>query len=163
MHQSYEELLTWAYVGEVWGEHVLERLVEDKTFAVEHEHLLLLLALESRTRQTLEAVVAAYGRDVDTRPTDDEAEQYAQSLAASQDWNAFVRETLDIATSALPQSEKMRDLGSARDADALNETVEHEQAVISYAQARLTGLDDAAAGAVSAHLTAWARQPTTAP
>ncbi|GCD91196.1 hypothetical protein [Nocardioides sp. LS1] len=162
MDQTYEELVTWAYLGEVWGERMLERLLTEDVFAEERDHLRLLLALESRTRRTLERVVIAHGLDLDPGPSHKEAEEYVSTLGRNQDWDAFMRETLEIATSALPQFEKMRDLGPDDDADALQETVEHEEAVLGYSMARLAGQTEQAAAAVSAHLTTWARRSVAA-
>lgn len=163
MSATYDDLLVWAYVGEVWGERMLERMLQDDTFSDERDHLRLLLALESRTRQSLEAVVSARGLSADTSTALQEADDYADGLARNQDWDAFMRETLEIATSALPKFQQMCDLGPEAEKGALNETVQHEEAVIRYSSARLAGQPDVAAEAVSNHLATWAHGPVTSP
>ena len=117
MAQTYDDLLVWAYVGEVWGQHMLERLLEDDTFSSERDDLLLLLALETRTRQALEALISSRGLVVELAPAHQEAEDYAQRLAQEQDWEAFMRETHGIATSALPDFERLRDLAPASEVE----------------------------------------------
>ena len=163
MAQTYDDLLVWAYVGEVWGQHMLERLLEDDTFSSEREDLLLLLALETRTRQALEALISSRGLVVELAPAHQEAEDYAQRLAQEQDWEAFMRETHGIATSALPDFERLRDLAPASEVGPLVETVEHEQAVLNYSSRRLAGEPGQAAMAVSDHLGKWMPRPVEAP
>ena len=163
MAQTYDDLLVWAYVGEVWGQHMLERLLEDDTFSSERDDLLLLLALETRTRQSLESLISSRGLVVELGPAHQEAEDYAQRLAQEQDWEAFMRETHGIATSALPDFERLRDLAPASEVEPLVETVEHEQAVLSYSSCRLAGQPDQAAMAVSDHLGKWMPRPVEAP
>ena len=141
---------------------MLDQMLADGTFADENDHLLLLRSLESRTRQTLEHVVSSRSLTVDVTDAHREAKDYAQALAANPDWDGFMRETLEIGTAALPEFEKLRELGAAEHAQALQETVEHERAVIDYSSARLAGRRAAAALAVSAHLESCGerRQPT---
>jgi hypothetical protein len=155
MSKTYEDLLMSAYVGEVWGEHMLARMLEAGTFPTEREHLRLLLALESMTRRTLEVIVTAEGLDPDIASAKDEAESYARKLAMEDDWDAFMRETLGIATEALADFEQLRDLGPDEARQGLVETVEHEEAVIAYASARLDGDETAAAAVVAQHLRKW--------
>ncbi|MDZ5621079.1 hypothetical protein SFC88_09590 [Nocardioides sp. HM23] len=163
MDQTYDDLLVWAYLGEVWGERMLERLLQDGTFADEREHLQLLLALESRTRQTLEAVISSRALDVSLEDARQEADAYAKGLAQTQDWEAFMRETLEIAMTALPDFEKLRDLDAGPAVEALIETVEHEKAVLAYARSRLARRPREAAEAVSVHLAKWAPHSAAAP
>lgn len=155
MNRSYEELLEWAYLGEVWGERMLTRLLELGTFGVERDHLRVLLALESQTRRSLESLVTQTGLDVELDATLEQADQYADELAGTGDWDTFMKETQAIATSALPEFERLRGLCPAGAVRALTETVEHELAVIDYSSLRLQGRPDDAVAAVSRHLSAW--------
>lgn len=163
MTTTYDDLLAWAYLGEVWGERMLERLVRNDTFSGERDDLLLLLALESRTRQMLEALVTSRGLVVDLEPARQEAQTYAQVLAHGQDWESFMRETRAMATSALPDFERLLDLGPAADGGTLEETVEHEHAVLRYSTCRLAGLPRQASMALSQHLAKWVPVPLAAP
>lgn len=162
MSKTYEELLRSAYVGEVWGEQMLARMLEAGTFPAEREHLRLLLALESMTRRTLEEIVTAEGLDADIATAKDEADSYARKLAREDHWGAFMQETLDIANEALADFEQLRDVGPDQFRRGLVETVEHEEAVIAYASARLDGDEGAAAAAVSEHLRKWTTNTSSA-
>jgi hypothetical protein len=73
-----------------------------------------------------------------------------------------MQETLDIANEALADFEQLRDVGPDQFRRGLVETVEHEEAVIAYASARLDGDEGAAAAAVSEHLRKWTTNTSSA-
>lgn len=155
---AYRELLIWAYLGEVWGQRMLEQVLESKVFLAETQGLRVLLTLETRTRLRLKTLV---GHDPETTVAEGdalrEAEEYAASVEHLANWLGWMRETEELTSGFLPKYERLAALGSPDALPVLQETLEHEHAVQQYAAQQLLGNNREAVQAVIDHLRKWSR------
>lgn len=154
--KTYEELVRWAYLGEVWGQAMLERLIELDVFPAEADHLEVLRRLETRTKLRLKSIV---GADPQVAESEDESMrsgvEYADAVGRSADWIAWMVDTRRLTGGAVPDYERLLELGPEDAAPALRETLEHELSVLGYAQRRLDGQREDAMHVVVQHLRKW--------
>lgn len=151
----YDELLEWAYLGEVFGAAVFTYLLGTDTFPERRVELGILLDLELQTRDRLEPLAVERGLGVEHQETLSRAAEFALDMRTL-DWPQFMSETESVGGDALPLLRELVHVAPPASKQLLTSVVEHEVALISFARHTLAGDVPVARSAIVDHLTAHA-------
>jgi hypothetical protein len=154
-----DELLTWAYKGEVFGESLFRSL--EPRFPAHAGELSALADLEQCMAAVLAAVLDANAMDLGACDGSRDAGRKAAEALGSSDWNDFV-DHFDAATNAaLEKYRRMREIVSAAHRHEMDLLIAHEEALQSFAAVYKGESDDdslAEVHRVTAELAAIARR-----
>jgi hypothetical protein len=148
---EYDDLLVFAYRGEVFGDALFGAMAAAQPDADRREKLETLQTVEARTATTLRRLMSDAGLHTD----DDAAREEGRKLAASIDpesWDGFVKGLKDALPEFLAKFERLRDISSTPKDPALTALVNHERAIEKFAELEIAGEGDASMKPLQDHL-----------
>jgi hypothetical protein len=135
---EYDDLLVFAYRGEVFGDAFFGALAVAQPDPDRREKLQTLQTVEARTATSLRRLMADAGLHAD----DEVARKEGLTLAAGIDpesWDGFVRGLKDALPEFLAAFERLRDIASTPKDPALDALVNHERAIEKFAELEIAG------------------------
>jgi hypothetical protein len=147
---EYDELLVDAYRGELLGAALFGAMAAART-GNEHDQLLALEQVESRTAMRLRTLIDAAGIDCgDDRTAVDDGRRLAQATL-DQEWSAFLAALRAALPPFLANFERLQAIGAPHD-PVLADLVAHERAIDRFAALELEGKSSDALAVLDDHL-----------
>ncbi|OBC15391.1 hypothetical protein A5784_02985 [Mycobacterium sp. 852013-50091_SCH5140682] len=126
-----EALLCRAYEGEIIGCAMYDRMVSDPAYP-KKDALHLLYVVERITAEALEPLITRYHVAVDNESATREGHQLAAALSG-QPWKDMWAKVIRLADDYLSDFRRLADVLDGDDAAVGRQVVEHEEALIAFA------------------------------
>ena len=141
LNTSPEALLRRAYEGEIIGCALYDRMIGDPAYP-EKEALQLLYVVERMTADALAPLIDRYDVAVDEESATREGHKLAAALAG-RPWKDMWMEVTRLADEYLTDFRRLADVLDGDDASVGVQVVEHEEALIAFAQREIDDDPDA--------------------
>jgi hypothetical protein len=138
-----DALLRRAYEGEIIGCAMYDRMISDPAYP-KKDALHLLYVVERITADALEPLIKRYDVAVDDESATREGHQLAATLSG-QPWKHMWAEVIRLADDYLKDFRRLADVLDGDDAAVGRQVVEHEEALIAFADREITNALDALA------------------
>lgn len=147
----YPQCLRKLYASEANGEKIYGALLKVAKTERHRRHFATLLQLETETKARLQPFLFGHGVEPfarDIQPLIDGA----VALYREQGWHALMAGTRPVVLKGIAEFEAIAALGPAEDAEILASMARHENAILSWAEAKLAGKEEGSLAAVNAEL-----------
>jgi hypothetical protein len=132
-----DELVEWAYRGEVRGDALFGTMAEAQPDRERATQLATLRLLEVQTGQTLHGVAERLGVAVEPTDADREVGRRMAEAAGGLSWDDFLRAFAPTTSSAIERYRRLRELVDESEHAAVDEVIAHEEALQAFADAAL--------------------------
>ena len=156
------ELAIRAFQGEILGIALFGDLADAVDDEDRREELAILCRLEERTAETLRGLLRELGVVPEPAPESERLGHDVARWAASAGEAEYLATFEPTITNAMRDFVRLRSLVDPRHAPIVDEVIAHEEALRSYAEARIAGEPDAARAA-RRHLERLDRNPSHLP